>query len=76
MAGSGITHITLLLYVVAHGVLPTQTQLALHHQAVLLAEPAVAVNDLLAFHVHYLDPLAIYTTRQLISLIFQVNAKL
>lgn len=47
------------LDVVAERVLPAEAQLALHHEPVLLAEAAVAVDDLLALHVHQLYPLAI-----------------
>lgn len=54
-------YLALALYVLAERVLPAQTQLALHHEPVLLAEPAVAVDDLLALHAHQLDTLAVYT---------------
>lgn len=46
------------LYIMAKCVLPAETELALHHEPILLAEPAVAVDDLLSSHVHYLDALA------------------
>lgn len=43
-------HFTLLLDVVAVGVLPAQAQLALDHQAVLLDEAARTVDDLFLLH--------------------------